>query len=1163
MLLRIIDNPTMGVMTTSLKLILEDSSNIDSEPDSYSVASYTSPFNDNFKDVFHWYFNDYLIGKSHGEDKSDVVGKLIKFGRYLGDELLGENHELMRFIEKIDSVGYANVDVALESKRIEFFAEFWETLILPEANYFISAAARSFQRKFVGKEFADALPAKALKLNIAPPQQDQVAQLLGTNDSTQQAAVEHNPLHVLKLVADGNHSLAMKTSIDAVIAGSAIEYTIAHKPTLTYCTQLLSGMATTAHDEDRQTSDNSANQESIKSPHVVHYNGPVRLIDGKACLQFAATDTAEAHSNTNTQVQYIDVDTLAAILVDNGVLLLCIDATEYTAPNSHGEQQPIHPSLGLASIAYAAQQQGLGNIIGLNEVSNPWLNQQCFDSIYSAILNGFSIAQAIVEARKVLQNNVESILATPVAIPFHPWSLIAHYGSQEVVFFAGQQTLADPYESPELAKLHQRLFGFRSESLPPLLNSTSDGLALPLAYEVQKYTQQLQQGRSIVLSGEAGIGKTHITHLAATHIAQQQWVNFSFYYDFGSNDYSADDMLEMIAPIFELPPTDKNTIQQRLAQQKCCFVFDDIHAVTPDHKDALQSLFAELKAMGHCLISVINTSEANVEQQETLAKLVACDVTHTVMPLDDIEQKIFASQCIQKQKIPNIQLNHAWDDLLTGLQGHPWLIEKSLPLLLARDISDVQADVQNNVLANSNVSKVHGFYEWQWQQLDTGWQKLLILASEQKALLLETLMIAADQKEEFAPAKALMTSLGGASSKFSEALIAWELAGLLNRMPHGRMVDPRVIPFIESRKTSQKIIFSETDQLQFSQILCEGIRLLSQHVLKQPNPAISNNLLFNRRFWVKHFETLWFKQDYRGFIGVKHAFEQLLLQAKLQDESKQWALDLLSRTPIATDDAAQSMESKLAWLMLAASALDNATVSADNTVPEASIAEGAAIWQQWFTEVNDDIAQEQLALFHQVAGFLELYYRSQKQWQNSITVCQKAVSIYQRYEAWHRVIQAWRSEANYQAQLNNHDLAITTEERIFNEIPYENSPPGFKSQQMLEVLMARVARKATDAAQDLLDKIQATEEAERLKDMLEGVQCDLFYQKQQYLKALPYYCRIWAKSLQTNQQLQIEQLRERLLELEEKVGFDAFASCFAEETPAGTVLPKEYQSQLN
>ncbi|UAA37476.1 hypothetical protein KIH87_12210 [Paraneptunicella aestuarii] len=1109
-------------MTNSIKMVLEYQGKSGLEEDSFSVDSYTSPINDNFRNTLSWYFNDYLAGNSYGEDKSDVVGKLVKFGRYMGDELLGDDHQLLRFMERIDGLGYPNVKVQIESKRIEFFSELWEATILHEANYFLAGAAHSFTRRFVGNDFPTQLPDISRQLNTTPPEQDQVSKLLGAQSGQPEQPKEHNPLKVLYLVSRANlnkeealPSNAIKTSIEAAVAGNIIEFDV--------CRFI----------------DKATLIEKLKSAHVLHYDGSVVIEQGTSFLQL------ESHDG---KVEKISIEELTQAMVANGVTLLNLDCRQYTSDGN-----AISASVGLASVAYSAQKQGLGNVVGLNEISNPWLSSQCFDTVYRSIMNGFSIAQAIVEARKVLQSNVESLLATPVAIPFHPWSLLAHYGCQQVTYFAGQQTPADPYESPELAKLHNKLYGFRSDMLPPLLHQSSDSMALSLTD-----TLLLPSSPIVAVTGERGAGKTQLTHIVATHLAQKGKIDYGFYYDFGHNDYSTDDLLEMIAPIVGQDVKDKAGIKAKLAQLTCLIVLDDLPPDEPQNTSwsSLSDFIKDMQSAGHRVV---------ISSDKTTPLFESADQLMTLAPLSMLELKVLASQSVQQQRLPNIALNADWDNFLACLHGNPWLTKKALSLLLKTPITELSKQIEEKVIANDKLSKVDAFYEWQWAELDKGWQDLLLLVSEQKALLLETLMIAVDQKELFEPAKALFDNIGKEGAKFSEALIAWELGGFLNRFPHGRMVDTRVLPFLQNKREQQGETSNDKQQLQFSQLIAEGIRQLSQHVLKQPNPAISNNLLFNRRYWVKHFENLWFNEDYKGFIGVKHAFEQLLHQAKLIDESKQWSLDLLSRTPPATNDPEKSIESKLAWLMMAAGAMESPIETGTKAMQEAKdkVHQGAELWHDWYKAVDESIDQAELALFHQVAGFLEVFFRSNKEWAQCLEICAKAAQIYIKYEAWHRVIQAWRSQAKYFAEMGNMEEALDTENKIFSDIPYDEAPQGFRTQQMLEVLLARVARSATDAAQELLNDIRETDDAARIKDMLDGVQCDIYYQQENYAAALPYYCHVWARTLQSNQQLQIDQLRNRLLEIEEKLGSEVFNKTFKQETPEGTVKPRDYQSSLH
>ncbi|MFT4925261.1 MAG: hypothetical protein ACI8WB_001353, partial [Phenylobacterium sp.] len=484
-----------------------------------------------------------------------------------------------------------------------------------------------------------------------------------------------------------------------------------------------------------------------------------------------------------------------------------------------------------------------------------------------------------------------------------------------------------------------------------------------------------------------------------------------------------------------------------------------------------------------------------------------------------------------------------------------------MPLLNSDSAKDLQVQVAQAI--GSNADKVTAFYQWQWSGLDPVWQKLLVLCADVRGLLLEMLMIATDQKQPFAPAQALFSALGAANedqNRFAEGLNAWASAGFLSRFPHGRMIDSRCLDFLASKRETclAELEADKTLQLNFSQLICEGIRLLALHVNKQPNPNISNNLLINRRHWVKHFEILWFGGDYRGFMAVKSAFDQLLQQAKIGEESQAWALDLLQRTPLMTQES--PMEARFCWLALASGVLSSGGMSKDQADVSNSdvIKQGALYWRDWFNGLTPTLDEKQLPLFQQVVTFLEHYYQSESNWAEAIVICQKSYHVYQQYQAWHRVIQALKSLALYHVQNGDKAQALVYEAQIIDDIPYEDSPPGFKIQQWMDILFARLARLDTDQAQTLLDKIQQSDGADKLADMLDGVQCDIYYQQQNYGAALPYYCQSWGKVLKSEQGAQIEQLQTRLLELKQKLGESVFNPVFELHVDQDTIKPGEY-----
>ncbi|NQZ09897.1 MAG: hypothetical protein HRT35_22325 [Algicola sp.] len=1064
MLLRIIDRPAGDNGEDAIQIVLQHQQ----RTTDFVTESYDSPFSDNFRQKLAWYFNEYLQNETFDVD---VVAKLIKHGQNIGDELLGEDHQLVKISEDIEQHGYHNLQVQLESQRIGFFDELWEATVLPDSKYMLSSVVKGFVRQFVQ---AKPLPELRFDLKVTPATQDSVSKLLqgedaASEDQSKNALAKEvqpkddKPLLVLTLVSRAfadvmpfASSNSINTSLQAISAGGTIDYEVYQStdwPTL-----------------QARLSDQS------RPVHIVQYDGAV-IIDHNSDNSID-NSIASIALDDGTLVSVTD---LCTAMVENKVAALSIDARVYLQAG-----QNISASTGLAIIAQTAHQQGLGNIIGLGQITNPWTAGQCFESVYSQIANGLSLSQAIVEARKAMQSNIETSLMTAKPVPFHPWSLLLHYSVQEVTFFDASHLPADPSSDlssgPVMGCFPDKLFGFKTELLPPMLYQASDGQVLKVI------DQMATAGRQTVsIIGGDGTGKSHLAHVVSLYLAQKQQIDYGFYFDFNSHQYTPNDMLEMIAPVLALDVNDKKQVEQKLATLHCCFVLDDVlPSLSKELSDELSEFVDKLIGHGHKVMILADVTSPLHDLATVKIKTVALSV---------VEQKILAAHSLRQLNLtPDIQAQlqpRDWQELLVSLKGHPWLTKKFMPLLVGNNAGNNAETAKAQAEQLKDVS-VEAFYQSQWQTLSHTWQNLLLLCADVRGLLLEMLMIAFDQQPAFAPSKTLFTLLGDADAKFAQGLELWDRAGFVTRFPHGRMIDERCLNFLAAKRAQ---CFNGIDQqalsLPFSQLICHGVSLLSQHVLKQPNPNITNNLLINRRHWVKHFETLWFAKDYSGFIGVKGVFEQLLQQAKLTQESLDWSADLLQRTPPISNSDDVSMEAKVSWLMLASGVAAQAGMQ-NNDV----LAQGAKVWQDWFNVLPESVEQSQLPLFQQVVTFLERFYQSQGKWHDAIIICQKALVIYSQFEAWQRVIQSLKSLAGYHVEIGQKDQALTFENKIINDIPYTDAPAGFKTQQMLDVLMVRLARGDTEQAQHLLEQIRQTDEAPKLADMLDEVQADLLRQGQ-------------------------------------------------------------------
>ena len=1125
MLLRIVDVPGINGTDDELEIICESNG----KSESFSIESYSSPIHKSFQTTLGWYYDKYLNNIDHHKGDSGVAEKLIKFGQYLGDELIGEDHQLIKYKEIFETQGYQMVTVQVESSRTDFFNEHWEILVLPESPYVLSSVVNNFSRKFITENSVDKFTDLFFQLEVTPPD-DPMAQLLPDNQVQNQdeGAKVNKPLRILHLLAELKDSNIINRCIDGVTDGGIIEHEISIANSLESLTNKLNNLA---------------------SPiHMISYRGPVYIDDNQAFISLASS---------TTEPQLVSVNELSRLMVANKIPVLNVDAIGYFK-----NKQSISAMQGLSCIAYHAQKQGVGNIIGLAQLTNPWVSEKCFNAVMTQITQGFELAQAVVEARKSLQAETESRLLTALPVAFQSWPLLVHYSNQSVTFFNSPQILDAPGASRGNDLSSERLFGFRNEMLPPLLEQVGDGQVVQFIGQLE--TQE-EKSQSVAISASTGMGKSQLSHIACAYLAQKKLIDFGFYFDFSENAYTDVDILQMIAPVLKLETEQLELIEENLNQLHCCFILDNFDQLINDSLSKhevwtkLEELIKRLISGGHKVIfSGVDLS--------SISHLISVNIE--LEPLTLAAQKVIASNEINRQGFSNEKLtkiieNSDWLSLLAQLNGNPWLIKKVIPLLQKNDISELTAKVEQYLSNQNKMTPVESFYHWQWQTLEPAWKRLLILCSEVKGLLLEMLMTAIDQKADSPAAISLFKLLDSENSinsqvKFANVIELWESAGFTKRFPHGRMVDRRCLKFLKSQHKELSLDEKEEELARFnlSQIVCEGISVLAQHVVKQPNPNISNNLLFNRRQWVSHFERLWFNHDYRGFIGVKKAFDQLLQQAGLAEESKLWSLNLLEKSMVPEfSGEADKVESQLAWLVIA-----SGVAGIEQAKDAKVIITGVENGRKWFDEFIDTSESYQLSLLQQIATFLEVYYQHNARWNDCISICQKSCAIYKKHEAWQRVIQSLKSLARYHNELGEDAPALEYENEIIDGISYEGAPDGFKTQQLVDVLLMRLSRKDCENSQQLLNQIKESDEAERLSDMLEGIQCDIYYLQENYLATLPFYCKTWVKALHSNQQEQIIQLKTRLVELEEKLGKECFRREFEQEVPAGTITPEEYSA---
>ncbi|MEE8059160.1 MAG: hypothetical protein V3T17_15180 [Pseudomonadales bacterium] len=1114
MLLRIIDKLDAHHHENSIEVILQmDGSNIQ-----FRIDGFSSPLTDNFNKTLAWYFQHY--SQTLGQQKNDksMPEKMLTLGQHLADELLGEDFNLVQIKESIENNGYEHLGVQIESSRIAFFQECWELLILHDSKYVLSAVSHDFVRRFIGHDQPDYEGELNYALAVMEATENTASSALGI-------------LHVISRSTAVNANTpptnAYNSSVNALRWPATIRYELcadAYWPTLQ---QRLA-------DKD-------------KPIHIVHYDGPILLKDGMPQLCLAGDGTA---------IETIALSTFSALLVQHNIALLSVDA--YAYQDEAGND--VSADLGLASVAHVAASAGLKNILGMSHLTDPWTSSQCFQAVYERLMSGLALGQAIVEARKFLQTQTETQRFSVNPIPFHPWPLLIHYGGQTVHFLSAPSQPVELSMSPAYETIRQQLLGFRHELLPPQVNHIEDNV-LPGLLAVD------QSAVAHFLSGAPGSGRTHLAHQAGFYLVQQKQVDYGFYFDCSTGFYSQANIQQMIAPIFDCSPEEIEKLESALATTCCYFVFDNLHQqALKQWPEATELAVSELKQfLAHLVQQGHRVLVTGMADEQLL------DLPHThipITPLSNLSQSVLAADVLRRYKIADQD-----DDgmaLLQSLQGNPWLIQRVMPQLAVDTAKDTLTQVSEWLDQPSSDSMIQRYYLWQWAKLSTVEQRWLMLLTDLPGVLLEMLMLACDpkapadpiekdtatqdsqvspapDKSAFEPAMQLFEQLGAASTEgeisLSSHLDQWARAGFLISYPHGRMLDPRCLSFLKAEGQKDPWISEQSDRvpLLISQIVCEGIRLLAQHLQQQPNPTMSHYLLGNRQHWVKHFESLWFAEKYTDFIRVKTAFDHLLQQAKLGHESAAWSLDLLKRSQQISVPIKQS-DATMAWLALALHALGS-----DQAEQEEILTKAAIDWQKALHEFDPEAEQKNSAWFHTAVLFLQTLYRKQTQWQACRHVSEMACAIYRDKKIWPQVMQNLKILAQCCFALQDTVQGERYEKALLEELPFDTLPPNIKPQLILDVLLAKVARGDTGQAQPLLDELKQTAQSTQLSPIIDSLQADIYFKEARYAEAMKTYCHLWKTGSEHQQSANNAHINNRLIDLEKQLGKSQFEAICQQE----------------
>lgn len=807
----------------------------------------------------------------------------------------------------------------------------------------------------------------------------------------------------------------------------------------------------------------------------------------------------------------VSVEAFVGMMTVGSIPVLAIDARE-----CHG----VSLSFTLAHIARLAVAAGIGNVISTAFVTDPLTSSQCFQLCYQKLLSGLEFGQAVVEARKqLLAMSVTQEQSAPADLSLN-WPLLVHYSHQQLSFFQPSATALSDLARPD--ETLKKLFGFKSLLLPPLLKMSTDRTAVDVVLALQKTG-------CVALYGRQGQGKSHASHLSCWYLLHARVAQYGFYFDFNQHLYHEVDMLSMIGSVLAPDSHDDVALcRQRLLQTPCCIVLDNLL----DHPAHAATLF-------HLVLQCLGQEPDSDPEERShhyfiLTGQQAIDLPGKITPLQcTVFTALEVKSLIQQAALPSNLQSVEPTILCQQSHGNPWLVAK---MLAGATLVSAEAEDTSWQPEDADHFK-QAFFKRQWLSLNQHHQYLLSLLVQMPDMLLEMLSIGLDRASAqgyFAQLRLLLQPY----TSMAQLLDAWSAQGFCQQFPHGRVLDQDAVHYIQQQSVVVAANVSAAAELELSEAICQGVTLLAAHIAKQPNASISNNLMMNRHHWARQLETLWRHHRYSMFFATRQALLQMMSALGLKDEMRLWTAALLQQEPqLSIGDTTEQQQ--ISWLVLASEVVQH-----PDSLAESRYDEAARHWQHWFERTQPEV--EQLALYQQVATFLQCYYEGRQQWQAGLAIVTEVAAVYHSHQAWTRLIGITRTMALYHARLNNLAAALQCEQAVLQQVPFAQAPEGTELQVMADMLLARMERADYAAAKSLLGSLEANPTAEKFTRLIEHVSAELSYQNGDYAEALPYFSKIWSQ-WQAMQQpsAALVAAKTRLQEIRAQLGAEHFSAIFA------------------
>ncbi len=1053
---------------------------------SHTVKYYPSPAEDSFRDDLDWYFQTYLHQPCEQQKQraTRIIQKIIRVGKQMGEQLLSDDYVLYVILEKLDEYELKNVVVTFESERPDFFKEPWEMLVLPDSNRYLATSCAAFMRNYPRKSS----PEQWLGLNAEKP-----LQILFVAPRPNSYKENHQQINFLNFY----YTLLQSEN--------SFKVEILHCPTWKNLKNSLG--------------------DAEKSFHILHFEGygTCQKTEGESCVEQLILENESGGADPRTITDF------SKLLSSNQVDIMMLDihyVEENKSDQSHGNY--------LETAALCLIKGGVKGIITSYPSAYSFSSARLFHLIYTQIAAGNTLAQAVVETRKTMQLNCQQNSLTAQTKELHDWPSVNHYGMQDFGFFAEEDITPPPMESRTLNEINKNVVGFSGEFLPPSEFFGRD-------MEMQDIKRAFIDRKITVLYGHSGIGKTHLVHQFAYWFVASKLGKTAFYFDYRKGAFSKEIILQMIGHYFDGEKAVALETQNKLLSEEYLLVFDSFSYVD-NNDDIKETLSAEEKRELTEFIQEIGKGKSRLMIVDTSEK--TCDLFSNVQAISikgllSFERKQLASSILRQTQQEIKEDEPGYDRLLECLDGHPYLMQRILPLMadksvqsLITELSEIKPSIKDNPIL--------ALFEYGWRHIPENWKPVLAVLADIRQFISDSFSIAAEMKDEKhrSPGLQLCDFLSIPKvAEMSKIVDAGTKAGFFIAKPSYKEIYPLTPDYLHQKRDSYRWSKEtlERIKLTLSKIFCLELKVLDPYLAQQSSSILYRLVVEHNKRWFDSLDQLWQHKEYEIFLEGKTNLSNIFVRAGLKVLIDDWSYRLIRSFDISKMETPLSPDLAIAWLRTA-----NDALSVEEAPKSESIVNGVDFWINWVQSPHND----NITIFKSALMFLETCYRKNNDWEARRNLSLISLAYSEQNEDHQSMIPSLQSLARCEEALGNINRCKILEDRLLNEIPYENLETGIKIKVIIDIIQSRINRKEFDEAQILLDNINTMSGNDQLPVVAKTLKGDMRLKQGRLEEATEIFSELWLGIMQKKHMVHPEMILKNLIDLESKLGKDRFSDIY-------------------